>query len=71
MELHIAFLRTMTHMMAEDGWSVKLVDFLGGDKLSIHSSPNEKPGELTAWGSLDEFLIINARRPVDLPGCSG
>ena len=42
-----------------------LTGFLGGDKLSLHSSPHEKPGELIEWGPVDEFLIMNARRPVD------
>ncbi|KAE9369150.1 hypothetical protein N431DRAFT_510652 [Stipitochalara longipes BDJ] len=83
MESHITFLRTMTDMMREDGWDVNLVGFLGGDKLSVESEPHEKPGELGAWGPVDEFLIVNVRRPVDfyvpgedcvpkdLPGCTG
>jgi hypothetical protein len=82
MESHIAFLRTMTDGIATAGWDVKLVGFLGGDKLSVESEPHLPPGELGAWGPLDEFLIANARRPVDfyvpgedsrprdLPGCT-
>lgn len=73
----------MTDMIANAGWNVKLVGFLGGDKLSVESEPHLPPGELAAWGPLDEFLIVNARRPVDfyvpgqdekprdLPGCTG
>ena len=34
-------------------------------KLSITSAPHGRPGELGMWGPLDEFLILNARRPVD------
>lgn len=51
--------------MTKDGWDVKLVGFLGGDKLSRDSKPDEKPGELGVWGPVDEFFILNARRPVD------
>jgi hypothetical protein len=65
MDSHIAFLRHLTDLIAQDGWDIKLVGFLGGDKLSIHSAPHEKPGELGIWGPVDEFLILNARRPVD------
>ena len=82
MESHIAFLRAMTDMVSADGWKVSLVGFLGGDKLSAESPPHLPPGDLGAWGPVDEFLIMNARRPVDfytpgencaprdLPGCT-
>jgi hypothetical protein len=82
MESHISYLRILTDFINGDGWRVKLVGFLGGDKLSAESPPHLPPGELTAWGPVDEFLIINARRPVDfytpgvdkkprdLPGCT-
>ncbi|KAH8761712.1 hypothetical protein BGZ57DRAFT_1007784 [Hyaloscypha finlandica] len=82
MESHISYLRILTDSINGDGWRVKLVGFLGGDKLSAESPPHLPPGELTAWGPVDEFLIINARRPVDfytpradtkprdLPGCT-
>jgi len=62
---HILFLRHLTDSISSDGWDIKLVGFLGGDKLSIASAPHERPGELGMWGPLDEFLILNARRPVD------
>jgi len=52
-------------MIRADGWRVNLVGFLGGDKLSVQSRPDEKPGELGVWGPVDEFLILNARRLVD------
>ncbi|KAN0101492.1 hypothetical protein V8E51_012002 [Hyaloscypha variabilis] len=70
MESHISFLRSLTDMIRADGWAVNLVGFLGGDKLSVQSRPSEKPWELGVWGPLDEFLILNARRPVDfyIPG---
>jgi len=57
-------------MIRADGWAVNLVGVLGGDKLSVQSRPSEKPWELGVWGPLDEFLILNARRPVDfyIPG---
>ena len=63
----------MTDRIKDAGWDVKLVGFLGGDKLSVYSKPHEPPGELMAWGPLDEFLIVNARRPVDfyVPGEDG
>jgi hypothetical protein len=82
MEGHIQVLRTTTDLISEAGFHVRLVGFLGGDKLSVESPPHLPPGDLTAWGPLDEFLIINARRPVDfyvpgedeaprdLPGCT-
>ncbi|KAF8861279.1 hypothetical protein BDZ45DRAFT_775359 [Acephala macrosclerotiorum] len=82
MEGHIMVLRNMTDLIAEAGWDVKLVGFLGGDKLSKGNAPHLPPGELGAWGLVDEFLIVNARRPVDfydpgkderphdLPGCT-
>jgi hypothetical protein len=85
MEGHIQVLRTMTDLISEAGFDVKLVGFLGGDKLSIRSPPHLPPGDLTIWGPVDEFLIMNARRPVDfydagqdtkdrsphnLPGCT-
>jgi hypothetical protein len=82
MEGHIQVLRSTTDLISEAGFNVKLVGFLGGDKLSVESPPHLPPGDLTAWGPLDEFLIINARRPVDfyvpgedenprnLPGCT-
>jgi hypothetical protein len=85
MEGHIQVLRTTTDLISEAGFDVKLVGFLGGDKLSIGSPPHLPPGNLTAWGPVDEFLIMNARRPVDfydagqdtkgngphnLPGCT-
>jgi hypothetical protein len=62
---HILFLRHLTDSISSSGFDIKLVGFLGGDKLSIHCAPHEKPGELGMWGPLDEFLILNARRPVD------
>jgi hypothetical protein len=82
MESHISYLRILADFVKGDGWSVNLVGFLGGDKLSAESPPHLPPGELTVWGPVDEFLIINARRPVDfyapgvdkkprdLPGCT-
>jgi hypothetical protein len=86
MEGHIQVLRTTTDLISEAGFEIKLVGFLGGDKLSIGSPPHLPPGDLGAWGPVDEFLIMNARRPVDfydaeqdtknkrphnLPGCTG
>lgn len=62
MESHIQALRITTDLVAENGWDVKLVGFSGGDKLSKESEPHLPPGDLVAWGPLDEFLIINARR---------
>jgi len=82
MESHITFLGAVTDMIRDDGWDVHLVGFLGGDKLSVESPPHLPPGNLGAWGPVDEFLIVNARRPVDfytpgedcvpkdLPGCT-
>jgi hypothetical protein len=75
----------MTDLISEAGYDIKLFGFLGGDKLSIESPPHLPPGDLGAWGPVDEFLIMNARRPVDfydagqdtknkrphnLPGCT-
>ena len=64
-----AFLRIVTDLITSSPQSISipatLSGFLGGDKLSIHSSPHEKPGELIEWGPVDEFFIMNARRPVD------
>ncbi|CZR61520.1 uncharacterized protein PAC_11417 [Phialocephala subalpina] len=65
MEGHINVLRDTTDLIADAGWDVNLVGFLGGDKLSIESPPHLPPGGLRAWGPVDEFLIMNARRPVD------
>ncbi|KAL5327515.1 hypothetical protein ACEPPN_005214 [Leptodophora sp. 'Broadleaf-Isolate-01'] len=69
MQGHIFVLREMTDGIARCGCGcaggVKLVGFLGGDKLSKESMPHERPGELVEWGPVDEFLIMNARRPVD------
>jgi hypothetical protein len=65
MEGHIQVLRATTDLISETGFDVKLVGFLGGDKLSIGSPPHLPPGDLGAWGPVDEFLIMNARRPVD------
>jgi hypothetical protein len=65
MEGHIRVLRSTTDLISEAGFDIKLVGFLGGDKLSIGSPPHLPPGELGAWGPVDEFLIMNARRPVD------
>jgi hypothetical protein len=85
MEGHIQVLRTTTDLISEAGYEIKLVGFLGGDKLSIGSPPHLPPGDLAAWGPVDEFLIMNARRSVDfydaeqdatnkrphnLPGCT-
>jgi hypothetical protein len=85
MESHIEVLRITTDLVSNSGYDAQLVGFLGGDKLSIKSPPHLPPGELTMWGPVDEFLIINARRPVDffdagedsadaslhdLPGCT-
>lgn len=85
MESHIQLLRMTTNLISEAGWGVKLIGFLGGDKLTVESQPHLPPADLTAWGPVDEFLIINARRPVDfytpgpenvgtsphkLPGCT-
>ncbi|KUJ08767.1 uncharacterized protein LY89DRAFT_764099 [Mollisia scopiformis] len=81
MEGHIQVLRTMTGLISEAGFDVKLVGFFGGDKLSVESPPHLPPGDLTAWGPIDDFLITNARRPVvfydpgqlalhNLPGCT-
>ncbi len=65
MSSHIQFLRHLTDIILADELGAKLVVFLGGDKLSISTPPHEKPGELDMWGPVDEFLIINSRRPVD------
>ncbi|KAK0113423.1 hypothetical protein ONS95_013680 [Cadophora gregata] len=71
MTSHIAFLRHLTDLikssssLSSPSIPATLTGFLGGDKLSIHSSPHQKPGELIEWGPVDEFLIMNARRPVD------
>ncbi|ESZ90185.1 hypothetical protein SBOR_9438 [Sclerotinia borealis F-4128] len=82
MNNHIQVLRTMTDLISEAGFEVKLVGLLGGDKLTVESAPHLHPGNLQEWGPVDEFLIINARRPVDffdpknekaprdLPGCT-
>jgi hypothetical protein len=65
MEGHIQVLRSTTDLISEAGFDIKLVGFLGGDKLSIGGPPHLPPGDLGAWGPVDEFLIINTRRPVD------
>ncbi|APA11472.1 predicted protein [Sclerotinia sclerotiorum 1980 UF-70] len=82
MDTHIKVLRMTTDLISEAGFDVKLVGLLGGDKLTIESAPHLHPGDLQEWGPVDEFLIINARRPVDffdpkgeeiprnLPGCT-
>lgn len=82
MHTHIKVLRDMTVMISEAGFDVKLIGVLGGDKLTVESEPHLAPGSLEEWGPVDEFLIINARRPVDffdpktdqapknLPGCT-
>ncbi|CAD6444781.1 85805aa7-8619-4687-891d-16c7619b6a68 [Sclerotinia trifoliorum] len=82
MDTHIKVLRMTTDLISEAGFDVKLVGLLGGDKLTVESAPHLHPGSLQEWGSVDEFLIINARRPVDffdskkeeiprnLPGCT-
>ncbi|KAF7861390.1 hypothetical protein EAF04_007955 [Stromatinia cepivora] len=82
MNNHIGVLRMTTDLISEAGFDVKLVGLLGGDKLTIDSAPHLHPGSLQEWGPVDEFLIINARRPVDffnprkekiprnLPGCT-
>lgn len=82
MDNHINVLRMTTDLIAEAGFDVKLVGLLGGDKLTVESAPHLHPGNLEEWGPVDEFLIINARRPVDffdptidkapknLPGCT-
>ncbi|PVH84023.1 hypothetical protein DL98DRAFT_367367, partial [Cadophora sp. DSE1049] len=81
MASHIAFLRRTTDLIASHHIPVTLTGFLGGDKLSLHSQPHQKPGELIEWGPVDEFMIMNARRPIDidfppsnkpdnLPGCT-
>jgi len=81
MESHIQVLRIATDLWSKSGYDAKLVVFLGGDKLSITSPPHLPHVKLTAWGPVDELLIMNARRPVDfshpgandnphsLPGC--
>ncbi|KAJ8067559.1 hypothetical protein OCU04_004899 [Sclerotinia nivalis] len=82
MDNHIKVLRMTTDLISEAGFDVKLVGLLGGDKLTVESAPHLHPGNLQEWGPVDEFLIINARRPVDffnpkkekvprnLPGCT-
>ncbi|KAK6608071.1 hypothetical protein H4I96_04306 [Botrytis cinerea] len=82
MDNHIKVLRTTTDLISEAGYAVKLVGLLGGDKLTVETAPHLHPGNLQEWGPVDEFLIINARRPVDffdpktenvprdLPGCT-
>ncbi|KAF7920554.1 uncharacterized protein EAE97_011447 [Botrytis byssoidea] len=82
MDNHIKVLRATTDLVSEVGYAVKLVGLLGGDKLTVESAPHVHPGSLQEWGPVDEFLIINARRPVDffdpktdkiprdLPGCT-
>ncbi|KAF5876862.1 uncharacterized protein Bfra_001217 [Botrytis fragariae] len=82
MDNHIKVLRATTNLVSEAGYAVKLVGLLGGDKLTVESAPHVHPGCLQEWGPVDEFLIINARRPVDffdpkketiprdLPGCT-
>ncbi|KAF7898089.1 hypothetical protein EAF00_004535 [Botryotinia globosa] len=82
MDNHIKVLRATTDLVSEAGYAVKLVGLLGGDKLTVESAPHLHPGNLQEWGPVDEFLIINARRPVDffdpkmdkiprdLPGCT-
>ncbi|KAF7954080.1 hypothetical protein EAE96_005213 [Botrytis aclada] len=82
MDNHIKVLRATTDLISEAGYAVKLVGLLGGDKLTVESAPHVHPGSLQEWGPADEFLIINARRPVDffdpkiekiprdLPGCT-
>ncbi|KAF7880275.1 uncharacterized protein EAF01_012036 [Botrytis porri] len=82
MDNHIKVLRATTDLISESGYAVKLVGLLGGDKLTVESAPHVHPGNLQEWGPVDEFLIINARRPVDffdpktekiprdLPGCT-
>ncbi|KAH7379897.1 hypothetical protein BKA64DRAFT_765472 [Cadophora sp. MPI-SDFR-AT-0126] len=65
MTSHIALLRHTTDLITAHHIPATLTGFLGGDKLSVNSSPHQKPGELIEWGPLDEFLIMNARRPVD------
>ncbi|KAH9224293.1 hypothetical protein DL95DRAFT_485253 [Leptodontidium sp. 2 PMI_412] len=85
MQGHISVLKEMTDGIAREGCGcaggVRLVGFLGGDKLSKESMLHERPGELVEWGPVDEFLIMNARRHVDfytpapapvlddIPGC--
>ncbi|KAB8288478.1 hypothetical protein EYC80_010143 [Monilinia laxa] len=82
MGTHIKVLRATTDLISEAGFDVKLVGLLGGDKLTVESEPHLHPGTLGEWSPVDEFLIINARRPVDffdpeneeiprdLPGCT-
>ncbi|TGO16635.1 hypothetical protein BTUL_0026g00460 [Botrytis tulipae] len=82
MDNHIEVLRATTDLVSEAGYAIKLVGLLGGDKLTVESAPHVHPGNLQEWGPVDEFLIINARRPVDffdpktdkapidLPGCT-
>jgi hypothetical protein len=65
MKGHIQVLRSTTDLISEAGYDIKLVGLLGGDKLSIGSPPHLPPGDLGAWGPVDEFLIMNARRPAD------
>ncbi|TGO46193.1 hypothetical protein BCON_0339g00110 [Botryotinia convoluta] len=82
MDNHIKVLRATTDLVSGAGYAVKLVGLLGGDKLTVESAPHVHLGNLQEWGPVDEFLIINARRPVDffdpktekiprdLPGCT-
>lgn len=65
MEGHVLILKDMTDLIAKDGFDVKLVGFLGGEKLPIESPPHLAPGDFAPWGPVDEFVITNARRPVD------
>ncbi|KAG9232586.1 hypothetical protein BJ875DRAFT_514216 [Amylocarpus encephaloides] len=65
MDGHIEVLRSMTDLIKESELDVKLVGFLGGDKLSMMSEPHLPSVFLTEWGPVDEFMIVNARRPVD------
>ncbi|KAI9647887.1 hypothetical protein NHQ30_004275 [Ciborinia camelliae] len=65
MDNHINVLRTTTDLISEAGFDVKLVGVLGGDKITIKIAPQYPPGNLSAWGLVDEFLTMNARRPVD------
>lgn len=65
MDNHIKVLRATADLVSGAGYAVKLVGLLGGDKLTVESAPHVHPGNLQEWGPVDEFLIINARRPVD------
>ena len=63
----IQVLRSMPDEMRSGGWDARLVCFLGGDKLSIASAPHRPPGNLgrAGYAVIDEYLIMNACRPVD------